>query len=221
MATHKFCAQCGEPLWEPCVHCGAVCPAAERFCGVCGANLAAAIHQQTEQFEANLLTVEQFQTEGRYEEAMALLGPMSSIEHPRLNHHAKMATEYIKRLGAEQQQATGKAEEVRRQAQERFDQHDYRAAIDLLEDVPNGLRSEAFEKLLAEAEGRQQELAALRRDLRAAIAGKRVWAAMPLVARLLELKPDHAQARRIAEQVQKHFAQAAQAKLRNTATRRR
>ena len=36
---------------------------------------------------------------------------------------------------------------------------------------------------------------------------------MPLVARLLELKPDHAQARRIAEQVQKHFAQAAQAKL--------
>ncbi len=213
MATHKFCAQCGEPLWEPCVHCGAVCPAAERFCGVCGANLAAAIHQQTEQFEANLLTVEQLQAEGRYEEAMALLGPMSNIEHPRLNHHAKMAVEYIKRLGAEQQQASGKAEDVCRQAQERFDQHDYRGAIDLLEDVPAGLRSAAFEKLLAEAEGRQQELAVLRRDLRAAIAGKRVWAAMPLVARLLELKPDHAQARRIAEQVQKHFAQAAQAKL--------
>ena len=35
LASHKFCPQCGEPLWEPCVHCGTVCPAGERFCGLC------------------------------------------------------------------------------------------------------------------------------------------------------------------------------------------
>jgi type IV pilus assembly protein PilM len=212
-ANHKFCSRCGEPLWEPCVHCGEIGPAAERFCGICGANLAAAIHQQTEQFEANLLTVERFQAEGRYEEAMALLGPISSIEHPRLTHQAKLAAEYIKRLDAERQQALEKAEAVCRQAEGCFEGHDYDGVVRLLEEVPAGLRSEVCRNLLAEAEQRQQELVSLRRDLRRAIAGKRVPAAMPLIARLLALKPDHAQARQIAEKVQKRFAQAAEAKL--------
>ena len=178
----------------------------------CGANLAAAVHQQTEQFETNLLTVEQLQADGRYEEAIALLGPMSNMEHPRLNHHAKMATEYIKRLGAEQQQASGKAEEVCRQAR-RADRHDYRGAIRL----PGGRARRAAQRGLREAPGRGGRAAAgaVRAESRPAggVAGKRVWAAMPLIARLLELKPDHAQARQIAEHVQKHFAHAAQAKL--------
>ena len=213
VANHKFCSQCGEPLWEPCVHCGEIGPAAERFCGFCGANLVAAIHQQTEQFEMDLLTVEQFQAEGRYDEAMALLGPISSIEHPRLNHHAKLATEFIKRLDAERKQALDKAEQLCGQAQGRFEAHDYAGTIHLLEDVPAGLRSEAFQNLLTEAGQRQEEVAALRRQFRAAIAGKKISAALPVVGRLLELQPDHAQARQIAEKMQKRFAQAAEAKL--------
>ena len=103
-STRKFCANCGEPLWEPCVHCGTNSPAGERFCGDCGANLAAAIHQQTEQFKAHLQTVEQLQAEGRYEEAIKLLGPISGATHPRLSHHAAQATELIKRLTAELRQ---------------------------------------------------------------------------------------------------------------------
>ena len=213
VVSHKFCPQCGEPLWEPCVHCGTVCPAGERFCGSCGANLVAAIHQQTEQFEMNLLTVERLQAEGRYEEAIALLGPISGMERPRLSHHAKLATDFIKRLTTERQQKLGKAEEVCRQGRHWLDQHDYRRAIRLLEEVPVPLRNEEFQALLAEAKQRRHELASLGEELRAALEKKTFSAVLPKIARLLELKPTHAQARQLAEQIQKQFTQTARAKI--------
>ena len=213
LASHKFCPQCGEPLWEPCVHCGTVCPAGERFCGLCGANLAAAIHQQTEQFEMNLLTAERLQAECRYDEAIAVLSPISNLDHPRLGHHARLAGEFIKRLTAERQQGLGRAEEVCRQGQARFDEHDYPGAIRLLEGIPKTLRSEEFQGLLTEASERQQELAFLGGELRAALQSKKIIAAAPKIARLLELKPGHVQARQLAEQIQKRFAQAAEAKI--------
>jgi len=213
-ATRKFCAQCGEPLWEPCVHCGNVCPAGERFCGICGANLAAAVHQQSEQFEMTLLKAEQLQTEARYEEAVELLSPMSEMtDHPRLSHQAKAATELIKRLGAEREQALTKAEAVYSRGQRCLDDHDYQGAIAVLESVSPTLRNEEFQTLLAEAVSRQQELACLGKELRADLRNKDMIAALPKVARLLELKPGHAQARQLAEQIQKRFAAAAAAKL--------
>ncbi len=125
---HKYCAECGEPLWEPCVHCNTICPASERFCGSCGANLAAAVHQQTEQFEMNLMTAEQLQSEARYEEAIALLGPMSNMDHPRLNHHARAAKELVKRLALERQRGLSQAVAAFDQGRALMDKCDYEGA---------------------------------------------------------------------------------------------
>ena len=134
-ADAEVLARCGEPLWEPCVHCGATSPAGERFCGDCGANLAAALHQQTEQFEMHLLTVEQLQAEGRYEEAVALLAPISGATHPRLTQHAAQAAEIIKQLTAQREKAHRRRGNIA-QGQRLLAEHDYERAASLLDGVP-------------------------------------------------------------------------------------
>ena len=98
----------------------AVATAGERFCGVCGTNLAAAVHQHTEKFEAALLTVEQLQAEFRFEEAVALLSTMSGTDHPRLSHHPKAAAELIQRLGAAGKHGLSQAEEAYQEARSRI-----------------------------------------------------------------------------------------------------
>ena len=83
----------------------------------------------------------------------------------------------------------------------------------MLEGVPTALRSEAFQKLLDDAVMRRDEASTLKEEIRTLIAAKNLSAAMPKIARLLELKPLHQSARQLAEQIQQRFVAAAEAKL--------
>ena len=213
LSTRKFCARCGEPLWEPCVHCGATSPAGERFCGDCGANLAAAVHQQTEQFEMHLLSVEQLEAQGRYEEAMNLLRPISGATHPRLTQHATQASEIIKRLTAQRERALTGAGEILAQGQRLMDEHDYEQAAGLIEGVHASLRSPEMQQLLAEALKRKEETTSLEQELRAAIHKQNISAMLPTITRLLELKPENRQARQLARKIETRISLAAEAKL--------
>ena len=83
----------------------------------------------------------------------------------------------------------------------------------MLEGVPTALRSEAFQKFLDDAVMRRDEASTLKEEIRTLIAAKNLSAAMPKIARLLELKPLHQSARQLAEQIQQRFVAAAEAKL--------
>ena len=161
----------------------------------------------------NLMTAEQLQSEARYEEAIALLGPMSNMDHPRLNHHARAAKELIKRLTLDRHQGLSKAAAAYDQGQELMDKCDYDGAARALEAVPTPLRSSDHARLLAEAVDRRQEVAALAMEARAALGRKDISAAIPKITRLLELKPEHAAARQLAAQIQGRFVLAAEEKF--------
>jgi predicted amidophosphoribosyltransferase len=80
----KFCAKCGTSLWDTCFECGEPSAAAATYCGGCGANLqklGAELHQR---METDFRTAAQMRSEYRYDQAVALLLPISKNGHPRL-----------------------------------------------------------------------------------------------------------------------------------------
>jgi type IV pilus assembly protein PilM len=209
----KFCTGCGASLHEPCPHCQALCSAGEKFCGTCGVNLAAAMQQLIEQFEAEMATVESLRAANRYDEAMAMLGPMSRAGHPRLARHAARAGQLVRQLLVERERRRAAAEEAFNTAQQLLAEHHYRRAVRVLQQIPEPLRDPKFCELLAGALATKEEIATLGRELRAALESKRVPELLLKLDRLLALAPDDVAARRLAGQVQERLCRATGQKL--------
>ncbi|MGA2034588.1 MAG: pilus assembly protein PilM [Thermoguttaceae bacterium] len=213
VATRRFCAQCGAHLWEPCFQCGTLCSSGEKFCGTCGANLAAVIRQQIEQFEGRILEVQKLQAQCRYDEAISLLEPMAQAEHPRLSRYVARAAQLVKQLAARRDQHCSAAEAALVEGRRCLEQHDYENAARLLESVAPGLRNEEFQNLLGDVLARRQEFTALTDEVRQGLRAKQPSELLPKIGRILELKPDNAQFRQLALQLQQRYCRAAEAKL--------
>jgi len=209
----KFCTGCGASLRDPCPHCGELCSAGERFCGACGVNLAAALQQLVEQFEADMAAVDNLRAADRYDEAMAMLGPMSRAGHPRLTRHAARAGQLVRQLLLQRDRRRAAAEETFRTGQQLLGQHHYGRAARVLQQIPEPLRDSKFRDLLAEALAAKVEIAALLRELREALETNRLAELFPMLDRLLALAPEDVAARRLANKLQDRLCAAAQQKL--------
>ncbi len=197
-AGRRFCGNCGKNLWEACVNCGTVSPVGERFCGACGGDLTAMVQEQIDRFDADMLDVGRLRSESRFDEAISLLGGMSRVDHPLLAGHAAKARQTIKEIAAERDERLRGAEELHATAQQYFDERNYKAAVEAARRVAEPLRSEALEELLSKAEQTYTELTALDADLRKAVESKQGNGLLTKIERLLEIKPDHAQALKAA-----------------------
>ena len=80
----KFCARCGTSLWEPCLQCGELCMVGGNYCGACGTNLADVAAGQLERVDADFRAAIELQAACRFDEAIALLHPITKNTHPRM-----------------------------------------------------------------------------------------------------------------------------------------
>ena len=209
----KYCAKCGASLWENCFLCGQTCAAGEEFCGACGANVHQAAAENLARAEAALRDAERLRADCRFDEAIVTLSSVRKNKHPRVADHASQAAELIKLLSAERSKCRHEAAESLRKAQDLFAECDYDGAWQVIEAVPASLKNGQFETLVGQISQRREELEALTADLRSAAKQKRLEDILPTVERLLAIKPDHAQAKSLAEQVQKRLVAAADAEL--------
>jgi hypothetical protein len=102
-ANRKFCGQCGFNLWEACFQCQTLCLSGERFCGSCGADLKAHFEEHVRQFDEAFQQVDELRFQGRYGDAIALLTPLTKVDHPRLESEARKAIELIRQIGIDRQ----------------------------------------------------------------------------------------------------------------------
>jgi type IV pilus assembly protein PilM len=212
-SMRKFCAGCGTSLQDACPHCGMCYFSGEKFCGSCGVNLAAAVQQTVEKFEANLSAVEQFRSEDRYDEALSLLEPMIKAGHSRLAHYAVLAGQLMRQLMAERERRRAVAETAFHEGQRLLGENQHDRAAEVLEAVPGPLRDDRFCSLLTEASTHRQEVAGLGDGIRQAVAANRLADAMSMLGRLLELRPGDDRNRKLAEQLRQRFCRAAEEKL--------
>ena len=187
--------------------------AGENFCGACGANLADAAAEQLERAGDDFRAVAEMRSACRFDEAIALLTPLAQNDHPRLAERAQRAGQLIRQLAAERERGRIVADEALQRAGQSFDAFDYDGAARILEQVPPPVRNGELEELRALIASRCEEVAALDGELREAVREKRLLDLPALVERLLAIKPDHAFARPLAEQVRKQLVNAAEKQL--------
>ena len=212
-AGRKFCSRCGTGLWDACFGCGESVSSSEKFCGACGVNLTAGLDERVAQVERNLLEARRLELECQYEQAIALLEPITRMSHSRLADHARQARERAARLRASWKEGRATAEAALEEARTRMASSDYEAAARILQEVPPPLRTEAVETDLAAANEKVEEIALLSDWLRDAVASKQTNRLLETVNRLLELQPNHARALHIAQQLRNRLYRTAAERL--------
>lgn len=202
-AARRFCGGCGQPLWEACPKCGVECAADERYCGACGSDIQSHRDQQRREQQQQLDAAMALAAEHRYEAAIAALRLLPDEE----------ANERIARLDAELKQHVAAAAAALDRARASLETHDYRAAQAAIERVPQPMRGEEHERLLERARACRRELAELLAEIRAGLEQKQTPGLLAKLDRLLVLKPDHEQARKLAGQLCEKVHEAAKVRL--------
>jgi Tfp pilus assembly PilM family ATPase len=205
----KFCGQCGAALWEACLKCGEVCAVGENFCGSCGANLNEAAAERLEELDASLRKAIEQQAAGNFDEAQSILQSLAKNDHPRLEERAERARRLARQWTTQRRRGTNLAQDAWKDAQQLFSEAKYEVAAKRLAGVPVSLRNEDIVSMQAEIKKRQEQIAALEKELQAAVAEKRLLDLPAAIERLLVLKPDHAHAKKLASQLQSCLTSAA------------
>jgi len=199
--SRRFCSGCGQSLWVQCPACHTECPADEKFCGHCGANIAAELERQQRACDAALTEAAQLAAAHRHDDALITLARIAAESDPRLAPWAAQAREEIGRVEQQRQQQLAQLQDILAAAQQCFVAFEYERAQQALEEIPVQVRSAEHEALLLKARSCRQELVALSGEIRSAVEQKRMGDLLPKLERLLALKPNHAQARQLAQQL--------------------
>ena len=204
-ANRKFCGQCGFNLWEACFQCQTLCLSGERYCGSCGADLKAHFEEHVRQFDEAFQQVDDLRFQGRFGDAIALLTPLTKVDHPRLESEARKAIELIRQIGTDRQTRLAEVEVLGQEAQRCVEAYDYEEAVGLLEGVPESLRDDDLRRLLREASAMLDEVILLTGEIAAAISAGRTTDLLAKIERLLTIKPDHPQATQLAQRLEQRL----------------
>lgn len=201
LADRKFCAGCGQALWEPCPNCKTMCAGGERFCGGCGTDVHQFLQDRGNELHRKLDQAQGLHNDNQFEAAVAALREVAKIDDPRFDEFARKAAALIDDFAISRRQREGAAGVAFEKAQILFKAHSFDEVINTLESVSQRLLSKAALQLLADARTRWKEICTLNNDIRAALDSNRMLEALPKIERLLTLKPDHEQARKLGTQI--------------------
>ena len=197
----KFCGGCGVELFQPCIGCGASVGIGERHCGACGANLAAAFEMQRKQLQRTMDEVIELEAANRHREALERLQSISTCAGSRLAEYRDRASSMLAAMRGRLERDNGERTRCLARAEEFLARHDYQAAMAALAELPEHLQDDSVRTLRERSTVSHAEITSLLVDIRAGVAQKQFRHLLNKVERLLELKPDHAQGRQLAERL--------------------
>ena len=176
--------------------------------------VAACLQARIEELETTRQKTGSLRNDCRHAEAIPLLEDMASLEHPRLNAFASWAQELLPTVRAELARLERQKDDLATAAEASLAKHDYGEAVRLLEQVPEPLRTQQIQHLLADSRPKAQEVATLRAEIHEATRAGEFDELSTRARRYLELKPYPEQVRALAETWLQHISTAADARLR-------
>ncbi|HEV3006679.1 MAG TPA: protein kinase [Pirellulales bacterium] len=196
-ASRKFCQRCGESLREPCPRCQQPIVVGAAFCGECGANVDTVVRELRATFEREKLQIEALLGDYRHAEAIAKLESVASGNAPRVGAYATWAACTLDAVREDYQRLREQRSQLFEAAKQRSADHDYQAALRLLEQIPEKFRDEPARALHAHTEQLGRRLRTLAKEIRQAQQDMHLAGLAAKVEQFLDLKPDHAQAKEL------------------------
>lgn len=212
-SARRFCGHCGAQLWDACGKCNAEVPVDEKFCGICGVNLHETVHTELTQATATLAEAKQLMADLQYDAARLVLRKLAKSHDPRLDSLCNKAVALLGdidlRISEHEQQAVDALERARLL----LSGYAYAGAVAELQAIPIQFRNADIVETLGTAEARHKELVMLNNEIQVAIQQKRPDTLLPIIERLLKLKPNHDQAQQLAIRLRDRLIAASQKKL--------
>ena len=209
----RFCGGCGKSLWEKCPACSTELSTSERFCGNCGAEVHGQREEQVRAVQEKLDQARALAAAHRYERAIGLLRSVAALDDPRFAALAETALPEILRTEAAEKRQKKLAAIALQQGEELLAGRSYEAAMQVLDSIPEPMRTQEINDCLERAQNQWKELLALSGEIRTLIEAKRTNELFPKLERLLALKPDHPQAQKLATQLREQLLAAATKRL--------
>ena len=188
-------------MLEPCLKCGAENGVWARFCGPCGADLAAVVQSAAKEFQADRERIDGLRKASRFTDARACLERMANANHPRLSQYAAWAKETLAQVDAELETATRRRDASVQQAESLMVQRDFAAAASVLQEISEAVRTPKSAELLRQAQAALAEIDGLRDDIRSGVAGNQFKDLKPKAIRLRELQPNDSVAGDVLQQL--------------------
>ncbi len=201
LAKAKFCAGCGQSLYEDCGSCGQPVLLTQKFCNECGSDLEQALQLRHQQHERWMVEAVEHAKKNEFEKAVSLLDRLVALTDYRFKRTSDDASKAIDKIVAIRDRTSEAVERATQHALDAFERGDHRAIVRHLSSVPANLLSEKARRMLARAETLTEQWNTLDKDLRAAIANKDWRYVGRLLQQLLELEPNNEQYQKLASQV--------------------
>jgi type IV pilus assembly protein PilM len=211
--NRRFCANCGTPLFDSCPSCNTEVTTAEKFCGNCGTNLHETLRKQEAEYEEKIKLARQLQHDHKFDKATSVLRNIAVTEDARFERYARKAVQLLERFAQEKQQYENRSSGRLEKAQKYMERYAYEKALNVLLEISEPLRSNDVNNLIAEARAKRNELLQLGGEIREAMEQNRKHDLLPKIERMLGLKPDHGQARELAESLRDNICTSAKKKL--------
>jgi type IV pilus assembly protein PilM len=208
----KFCGGCGKSLWEKCPACSVEVAGNERFCGACGLDVRGKRQEIAAELSQKLAQAREFSATHRYDQAIQLLEMLSSRGQESAEVATAAAAE-IPQVQLREKRQKELATLTYQQGLELLAGRAYEAAVDVLQSIPEPLRTREINDCLERAQSQWKELLALGGEIRALVEARRSSELFPKLERMLSLKPDHAQAQKLGTQLRDQVLAAATKRL--------
>ncbi|MGA2062768.1 MAG: pilus assembly protein PilM [Thermoguttaceae bacterium] len=200
-AQRRYCGKCGNHLWDPCINCGESNSAEEEFCGGCGTNLKAALSKIAERNDKDVAQARFLMKEHRYGEAISLLKPITAAKHSRLAPLARRANDLFEQCLDRQQEMTPRIRKIEEEIKQYILAGDIEQAARKADEIPEAFRSQDLCDLIKESQGNQAEITELSKAVTQLKDGSLTVDLVEKVERLLTLQPDHDEARKQAQAI--------------------
>ncbi len=200
-AEAKFCAGCGQSLYENCGKCGKPVLLTQSYCGECGTDLDQLLRTRREQHDELMSEAVAAVKEHEYERAKSRLAQVAELTDYRFREQSTDAAKAIEKIGALEDRARAAVENATALARRAYQEGNQHEIVKHLSSVPFVLLGEEAKALLARAQVFADQWKVLEEELRLAIGDKNWTLVGNLVQQLLELDATHEPYRKLAGQV--------------------
>lgn len=206
---HAFCTSCGGNLQDECPYCKKTVRVGSPYCGSCGKQIFDPEDEQKKKLQQAFEYAQKLCDEGYFEEAVESIKNFAVSDE----QEKEKARETIAQIYDQYRKAFQEAGAYFEKAQAAFDEKQYDAAFEAIEQITSGLRNSQITELHVEVCKIRDEIKSIETRLKPETVKTQPIEALIDADRLLELIPDHLIAKQLSKEITSRLCRVASKRI--------